>query len=395
MVALTEKGQSSVLGALTADAACLGLHWLYDVDRVRSVIQACGRAEFLDPNPSHYQGASGYFAHSTKRAGDLSHYGEGALVMLRSLTSGNAADQGFPVRRYESAFRNHFGRGGEFHGYIDNATRRTLQNLEARDRRALDAATAVATSLSVEDREALADRVLPYTRQFTGDALLETIERAFDDRREVARAMALAIDHTSQPCGAEDDQAGATAKLPALVARYAGQEDLPIHVEAAVRVTHDHPDAVGYARVVARLMEAAVLGSDLVQCLSTAVAAATPDQRSLLERASHSSPEDPVAVVKTLGQACSVTKTVPTIFYILARWPRFTDAIRINLRVGGDSCGRAIVLGAVLGAVHGIGRPAGIPASWLLRVPRNREAAECSEKLDCEPIRGGPMTGGP
>jgi hypothetical protein len=44
--------------------------------------------------------------------------------------------------------------------------------------------------------------------------------------------------------------------------------------------------------------------------------------------------------------------------------------------MGGDSCGRSIILGAVLAAVHGIGGRAGIPLDWLLRGRRNLEASE-------------------
>lgn len=135
---------------------------------------------------------------------------------------------------------------------------------------------------------------------------------------KLAWEMARAVDRAAATCcGADDDQVSATAKLPALVARYAGDAELPAHVEAAVGVTNDNGEAVAYSQVVAKMMEAALLGA---------------------------------------GKGAVI-------------------------RAGGDSCGRGIILGAVLGAVHGIGGTTGIPLAWLLRVRRNLEAAELLARL--------------
>ena len=373
-----------MLGALTADAASLGLHWLYDTKRLREVETTEGRCEFLEPNRANYEGHFGYFAHGTRRAGDLSHYGESALVLLRSLASGST---GFQPRRYENEFRAHFGAGGEFCGYIDNATRLTLENLAERDRRALSQATSLAKDLPEEIRRTLALKVIPYTRQFSGEALLKSVARAvrvtYQDERLVrlAQEMALAVDCSAVPCGADDNQVSATAKLPALVARYAGDERLLEHVETAVRVTNDNNEAVAYARVTAKLMEAAMLGANVEEALQAGVAASTAGQQLRLERALAFPSDDPVKVIHDLGQACFVAEAIPVVFYILSHWTDFTEAIRVNIRAGGDSCGRAMILGAVLGTRHGIGGARGIPLHWLLRVPRNREAAGWLEAL--------------
>ena len=374
--------QHAVLGALPADAASLGLHWLYDTKRLREVEAQHGGCEFLEPGRANYEGHSGYFAHETQRAGDLSHYGEGALVMLRSLTRVRSGVGGFDARRYENEFRKHFGAGGEFRGYIDNATRLTLDNLAERDRRAITQATVLAKEVPEEVRRTLALKVIPYTRQFSGDALLEPVARAvrvtYDDERLVrlAHEMAKAIDRAAAPCGADDNQVSAIAKLPPLVALYAGQDKLLDGVEAAVRVTNNNNEAVAYARVGAKVMEAAMLGANVPRALAAGLEVSSAGQRLRLERAMALPSHDPTSKVHDLGQACFVTEALPVTFYILSHWTSFPEAIRLNIRMGGDSCGRALILGAVLGATHGVGGERGIPLHWLLRVPRNREAAE-------------------
>jgi len=76
---------ASVLGALVADAAALGLHWLYDQDRVAEL--AGDAPEFCDTTAADFDGYPAYFAHAAKQPGDFSQYGEQVMVMLQSLAA--------------------------------------------------------------------------------------------------------------------------------------------------------------------------------------------------------------------------------------------------------------------------------------------------------------------
>ena len=64
-----------IYGALVADAASLGLHWIYDPKRLAE-IAGRGDVVFLKPDPANYEGCKGVFVHETKEAGALSGYGE-------------------------------------------------------------------------------------------------------------------------------------------------------------------------------------------------------------------------------------------------------------------------------------------------------------------------------
>lgn len=46
----------------------------------------------------------------------------------------------------------------------------------------------------------------------------------------------------------------------------------------------------------------------------------------------------------------------------------YSHAVRANILCGGDSCGRAWIIGPVMAACHGAGGESGIPLSWLARV---------------------------
>jgi hypothetical protein len=104
---MDERARQAVVGALVGDAAALGLHWIYDADRLAEM---GGEApEFREPDLRAYRGVSAYLAHKGKRAGDRTHYGEQLLVLLRSLAAtGGALD----VVDYERRFVDAFGPGG-------------------------------------------------------------------------------------------------------------------------------------------------------------------------------------------------------------------------------------------------------------------------------------------
>jgi len=64
---------ATILGGLVADSASLGLHWLYDPNRIAE-IEKESEITFRQPNENDYVNVSGFFAHGTKIAGDSSGY---------------------------------------------------------------------------------------------------------------------------------------------------------------------------------------------------------------------------------------------------------------------------------------------------------------------------------
>lgn len=121
------KTSEMLLGALVADAACLGLHWLYDPDRIAEIVaRQGGRGAFTPVDVANFEGVAGYFAHGGRHSGQLTQYGE---VLLLAIQSMNANDRAFDVAAYQAAFAAHFGPGGTFQGYIDRPTGAALINI--------------------------------------------------------------------------------------------------------------------------------------------------------------------------------------------------------------------------------------------------------------------------
>jgi hypothetical protein len=317
---MKNANSAAILGALVADSAALGLHWLYDPVRIAE-IEAVRGLVFLQPEPADYAGAKGYFAHGGKAFGESTCYGEVCLLMLKHL----ARHGTFSRNEYQVEYRLHFGPGGEFVGYVDSPTRLTLRTL-----------------LSLEPAEFPA------------------------------------------ASGADDDQHPALAALPPLVAAHSGTlEDLMRRVEEAVRVTNNNEMAIAAARCSSAALLKLLHGTPVSQALADALPFAGPVLQPLLEQALAIPTLDSIAATERFGRACHVTEGLPVIFHIAQCAADYRTAIESNIRAGGDSCGRSIMLGALAAAHAAIQNDAvfPIPLPWLGRYRKLAEAADACAAL--------------
>ncbi len=100
-----------VLASFMADSLSLGVHWIYDTEKIASEY---GRVEtFLKPKENSY--------HPTKDKGEFTHYGDQQLVLLESV----AASNGFDLNDFSDRWQGFF---QDYNGYFDAATKGTLRN---------------------------------------------------------------------------------------------------------------------------------------------------------------------------------------------------------------------------------------------------------------------------
>ena len=108
---MRDKAEAMVLASFAADSLALGVHWIYDVQKISSQY---GRAErFLEPKEDSY--------HPTKDKGEFTHYGDQQMVLLKSV----AAKRGFDLNDFSQRWQRFF---RDYHGYFDGATKGTLRN---------------------------------------------------------------------------------------------------------------------------------------------------------------------------------------------------------------------------------------------------------------------------
>lgn len=107
--------RSAILASLAADSLSLGAHWEYDQTRIARQL---GRvADLLPPTLNDY--------HTGKGAGAQSHYGDQALLLLRSVTARGAFDLADFAARWHGLME------GGYTGYMDKASREALANFRS------------------------------------------------------------------------------------------------------------------------------------------------------------------------------------------------------------------------------------------------------------------------
>jgi ADP-ribosylglycohydrolase len=362
------RARNCIVGALVADAASMGLHWLYSQRRITEL--APDTPEFREPSEADYAGGVGYFAHGTRRAGDLSHYGEQLLVMLRSLaeTGGH-----YQQAHYQEQFRRHFGYGGEFVGYIDRPTRQTLDRIYADENMALAAVDAIPYEGDSREQQGMQTKVLAAAKRFSGQRLMDQVQSYAADMNDpemTARyggALVAALAGSNEFPGAADEQLPAVSKLPPLVACHVADPELLTLSASAIKVTNNTPRAVDFGMVCTALLQACIQGQSLPQAVQAGIDAGSEETSGLLNRALSMS-SSVREVTREFGLHCDLGAGVPSVLSNLQTASSFTEAVRRNITAGGDNCGRAIILGAACGARFGMGGEVGIPTEWVNRV---------------------------
>ena len=387
-------------GALVADAAAMGFHWMYDQNTIEKL--GGDAPEFFDPeasSASYTRSAEleSTFVHAGKKPGDMTQYGEQLLVIIKAL----AKNGGKLVQaEYEQEFKSFFGPGGPWVGYIDRPTGRVLYNLEKRNRDAYERARSFDNGLTESEKDVLDDEVRVcfkfYDDSKSVEENLEVLDgwvlRKSDYKRDPKKDQ-MRIDycrnmfHTVRNCEKElcgdigDDQFPAIAKLPPVVALYRDAENYDEMVELAVRITNHNDKAVAYAKVYADMLKAAIETRDKDAVILAAKASANAEISEIIEDALAMLDKPHREVGQFFGTSCHLPYGLPQSIHLIANCTSYVEGVRMNISVGGDNAGRSIMVGATLAALYGVDTDDGLPKSWLEKLAKRHEITELLRKL--------------
>jgi ADP-ribosyl-[dinitrogen reductase] hydrolase len=307
---VADRISGAVWGQFVGDAFCLGSHWIYDLADLEQRFPG-GLRGFEEPAAGHY--------HFGKRPGDLTHYGEGALLLLRSLQERTR----FDASDFGSRFVSMIDSPG-YTGYRDHAAKDTLANYRA-------------------FRAAHPDQAYGYQD------------------------------------GADDDQPAGITRLAPLVARYFRDPGLTGIVERATRVCQNNERAVVCNQAHALILRELFNGSTLNDAVGQAAehAALLGGEGILLSArideavASRGLPVREATL--KFGQSCPLAGSFPAALQCaLHHADDFGQAVRATAAVGGDNAARAAMIGSWLGASLGV---QALPAVWRASLAAREEIA--------------------
>ena len=309
--------RGAVWGQFVGDAAALGTHWIYDLSELA--------ARFPDGIFGFEAPAAGDF-HESKKPGDQTHYGDGALVLLESM----AEHGGFNPRAFGNRFVEIFG-SSDYPGYLDWATKGTLKN---------------------------------YTR-FT-----ESNPSGDYDFQQ----------------GADDAEPATASRLAGLVVRYWRVPNLPATIESLTRVCQNNRRAIGYMKFHGLLLVELFLGRDVPDALENAIVGVGPlapklsaELHQQTQKALAETGKEVTEATSEFGQACPLPQSFPSALHaFLKHGNNFETAILATLRAGGDNAGRGAMLGSWLGAHLGIDA---IPREWRTRLTAAPRISAALDKI--------------
>lgn len=301
---MKSPAHAMVLASFVADSLALGAHWIYDTDQIDREV---GRVtDLLPPPPGSY--------HQTKKRGEFTHYGDQTFHLLLHLADHRGQ---FSLPVYARAW---YSLCTDYQGYMDRATKATLQNIEAGKEPDL--------------------------------------------------------------CGSPSTDLGGPARIAPLV--YCYRENLPemlTAVKAQTAFTHNGPGVVDGALFLAASCHAILHGATpreaFIQALESGIDDIDLDLRlrKCLDRPGGSIRQ----AVKEFGQMCAINAALPgAVYTVLQHGSNLEEALIETVMAGGDSAARGMVVGMLLGAALGEEK---IPGRWLNALARYQEIKAALEKL--------------
>lgn len=300
---MKNKAKASVIASFVADSLALGAHWIYETDQI---VKEFGRVDSL-LKPLEFS------FHFTRDKGEFTHYGDQTLVLLQSI----AAKKGFDLEDFSARWRNLF---QDYDGYIDNATRVTLENFK--DGKNPE------NSGSPSDDLAGASRIAPLVFMYMDDP--ETLVRAARAQTKMTHADPLTMDSS----------------------------------EFFARVTQKILQGMSPVTAIENILDEHFKGSKL---------------RDLVAEGLRSDQKDSISTVMKFGQSCTALEALPGVIHFVAKYEGdLKEALIQCVMAGGDSAARGMAIGMILGAHLG---PESIPEEWIADLRKYEEITKLLDEI--------------
>lgn len=293
-----------VLASFAADSLALGTHWIYDTAKID---QQFGKiTSLLPPHEGTY--------HPSKNLGDFTHYGDQSFHLLQHLATHVGH---FDIAEYAREWQSFI---CQYQGYMDQATKETLKNLDA--------------------------------------------GRGPDS------------------CGSNSTDLGGPARIAPLIYCYRENlDEMLAAVKAQTALTHCGPGVLDGSLFLARSCYSILHGTTPREAFGQALAQITDNPELVLRLRKCLEPAhiDTRQRVKEFGQMCSINAALPgAVYTVLKNEETLEEALVETVMAGGDSAARGMAVGMLLGAYHGRDK---IPSHWLEKLTKYNQIMVALDKL--------------
>ncbi len=198
--------------------------------------------------------------------------------------------------------------------------------------------------------------------------------RGYYDQATKATLRNLAQGKTGKEAGSPSSDLAGASRIAPLVALYRNDpEALSDAVKAQTRLTHNNPLVINAAEFLARVSGRVLQGRSPVAAMEEISRKSfhSPPLSQWIQEGIESRGEESVSTIARFGQSCHVDEAFPGIVHLISRHESdLKEALIQCVMSGGDSAGRGMIVGMVLGAHLG---EESLPREWLSSMKRKKE----------------------
>lgn len=261
-----KKVKELVLSSLVADAYSLGAHWIYDEKQLQ--VLDLDWNSLNDPKAIWHKG---------KVAGEFTHYGDQTLWLYQFLEGRDSFDANEYIKYWKSKIE-------VYNGYIDGATRETLENINA----------------------------------------------------------------DVKPTGSPSTDLSIIGRITPLLLVSKTKEEFLKNVENFVTCTHNSKEAIVTSRFFATLLLKVLEGSGIEEAILSLKDSFDTKIQSYIYSGIASKTDDTFQVIRDFGPACDISGGFEGVVHLLCKYDNYQDLVTCNARAGGDSSARAMIASVIL-----------------------------------------------
>lgn len=256
-----KKIKELVLSTLVSDAYSLGAHWIYDEKQL----------ETLDLNWEELNEPKSIW-HKGKVIGDFTHYGDQTLWLYNFLEDKKSFDASEYIKYWKSKIES-------YNGYIDGATRETLENIK----------------------------------------------------------------NDVTPTGSLSTDLSIIGRITPLLLVSKSKEDFLENVEKFVSCTHNSNEAIVSSKFFASLLLKVLLGESIEESILELKDSFDTKIQAYIINGIASKINDTFTTIREFGPACDIEGGFEGVIHLLCKYDNLKDMLIANAKAGGDTSSRAMI----------------------------------------------------